>query len=179
VERIYIDVSAHSEAASEVVFGLLADGTSWPDWSPIESFELERPGDPPPEGVGAIRVFRKDGTTGRDQIVELVPGRRLSYVSLSGPPSATTARRSISRAQEKAPRSSGGRRSLPGSLAPAGFWTGAPVLPRGVRTRACRARGARPNVPTTTDQAGAAPLGARRRRLAAVLDASLRRSPMR
>jgi hypothetical protein len=74
VERIYIDVSA------------LADGASWPDWSPFESFELERPGDPPPEGVGAIRVFRKEGTTGRDQIVELVPGRRLGYVSLSGPP---------------------------------------------------------------------------------------------
>jgi Polyketide cyclase / dehydrase and lipid transport len=86
VERIYIDVSAHSQAAPEVVFGLLADGASWPLWSPIESFELERPGNPPPEGVGAIRVFRKEGTTGRDQIVELVPGRRLSYVSLSGPP---------------------------------------------------------------------------------------------
>jgi hypothetical protein len=86
VQRIHIDVSAHSQAAPEAVFRLLADGASWPVWSPIESFELERPGDPPPEGVGAIRVFRKGRTTGRDQIVEIVPGRRLSYVSLSGPP---------------------------------------------------------------------------------------------
>jgi len=68
------------------VFGLLADGASWPRWSPIESFQLERPGDPPPEGPGAIRVFRRGRTTGRDQIVEAVPGRRLAYVSLSGLP---------------------------------------------------------------------------------------------
>ncbi|MFL6241439.1 MAG: SRPBCC family protein, partial [Acidimicrobiia bacterium] len=48
--------------------------------------ELERAGDPPPEGVGAIRVFRRGKTTGRDQIVEIVPGRRFAYVSLSGLP---------------------------------------------------------------------------------------------
>jgi uncharacterized protein YndB with AHSA1/START domain len=81
-----IDVSAQSQASAESVFSLLADGATWPLWSPIESFELERQGDPPPEGVGAIRVFRRGRTTGRDQIVEVVPGRRLSYVSLSGPP---------------------------------------------------------------------------------------------
>jgi Polyketide cyclase / dehydrase and lipid transport len=81
-----IDVSAQSQASAESVFSLLADGATWPLWSPIESFELERQGDPPPEGVGAIRVFRRGRTTGRDQIVEVVPGRRLSYVSLSGRP---------------------------------------------------------------------------------------------
>jgi polyketide cyclase/dehydrase/lipid transport protein len=86
VRRIHIDVGARTGASAESVFGLLTDGATWPTWSPIESFELERPGDPPPEGVGAIRIFRKGRTTGRDQIVELVPDRRLAYVSLSGPP---------------------------------------------------------------------------------------------
>jgi Polyketide cyclase / dehydrase and lipid transport len=86
VSRIHIDVSARSQAPPEVVFRLLADGSTWPVWSPIESFELERAGDPPPEGPGAIRVFRRGRTTGRDQIVEVVPGRRLGYVSLSGVP---------------------------------------------------------------------------------------------
>ena len=65
---------------------MLADGSTWPRWSPIDSFELERPGDPPPEGVGAIRVFRRGRTTGRDLVVELVPNRRLRYASLSGLP---------------------------------------------------------------------------------------------
>jgi hypothetical protein len=86
VRRRQLQVSAHARAAPAVVFGLLADGTSWPRWSPIESFQLERAGDPPPEGPGAIRVFRRGRTTGRDQIVEVIPGRRLGYVSLSGLP---------------------------------------------------------------------------------------------
>lgn len=86
MRRRRIDRHARSQAPPEVVFGLLADGNSWPRWSPIESFRLERPGDPPPEGPGAIRVFRRGRTTGRDQIVEMVPGRRLGYVSLSGLP---------------------------------------------------------------------------------------------
>jgi uncharacterized protein YndB with AHSA1/START domain len=86
MRRFHIDVSEHAQAPPEAVFRLLADGASWPLWSPIESFHLERPGDHAPEGVGAIRVFRKGRTTGRDQIVEFVPGRRLSYVNLAGPP---------------------------------------------------------------------------------------------
>jgi Polyketide cyclase / dehydrase and lipid transport len=86
MRRRQLDIRAHAEAAPEAVFGLLADGASWPRWSPIEAFRLERPGDPPPEGPGAIRVFRRGRTTGRDQVVEAVPGARLGYVSLSGLP---------------------------------------------------------------------------------------------
>ena len=86
MKRREIRVTAHSPAAAEVVYGLLADGTTWPRWTSIESFTLEQPGTPPPEGVGAIRVFRRGRTTGRDQILELVENRRLSYASLSGLP---------------------------------------------------------------------------------------------
>jgi hypothetical protein len=84
--RRHIDVTAHSRATPDVVFSLLADGSSWPRWSPIESFELEREGDPSPEGQGAIRVFRRGRTTGRDQIVDVAPDRLFRYVSLSGVP---------------------------------------------------------------------------------------------
>lgn len=84
--RRQIDVTAHSTADPAAVFALLADGSSWPRWSPIDSFELERQGDPPPEGVGAIRVFRRGRTTGRDEIVEVLRDRRLCYISLSGLP---------------------------------------------------------------------------------------------
>lgn len=86
MRRRDIDITERSRARPETVFALLADGATWPRWSPIESFELERPGDPPPEGVGAIRVFRRGRTTGRDEIRALVPDRRLEYVSLSGLP---------------------------------------------------------------------------------------------
>jgi hypothetical protein len=82
----HIDVSAQTPAGPEAVYRLLADGSTWPRWSPIESFALEEPGDPPPEGVGAIRVFRRRRVTGRDQILELIPGKRFVYASLSGLP---------------------------------------------------------------------------------------------
>jgi uncharacterized protein YndB with AHSA1/START domain len=81
-----IDVDATSSASPEAVFDLLTDGTTWPNWSSIESFELERAGDPPPEGVGAIRIFRRGRTTGRDEVREVVPHRRFVYASLSGLP---------------------------------------------------------------------------------------------
>ena len=86
MKRREINVTAVTPATAEVVYGLLADHTTWPAWSTIESVEIERPGDPPPEGVGAIRVNRRGRTTGRDEILELVPGRRFKYASLSGLP---------------------------------------------------------------------------------------------
>ncbi len=79
-------VTAQTPAAPEVVFGLLADGTTWPTWSPIESFELERPGDPPPEGPGAIRLFRRGRTTGHDELLAVEPPRLIRYASESGLP---------------------------------------------------------------------------------------------
>jgi hypothetical protein len=82
----HIHISARTTADRAAVFALLADGASWPGWSPIESFELERPGDPPPEGVGAIRRFRRGRVVGRDLIVAFTPDRRLAYESLSGLP---------------------------------------------------------------------------------------------
>jgi hypothetical protein len=81
-----IEVTARSTADAGTIYRLLADGGTWPSWSPIGSFALERPGTPPPEGVGAVRVFRTGRVTSREELVELVPGRRLSYVLLSGLP---------------------------------------------------------------------------------------------
>jgi len=78
-----IHIRALTAADPEAVYRLLTDGSTWPQWSPIETFELEQPGVPPPEGVGAIRMFRRGRTTGRDQIVQLVPNRSLTYTSSS------------------------------------------------------------------------------------------------
>ena len=86
MRRRHIEVTAHSEAAPHAVFAFLADGNTWPRWSPIESFELEREGNPPPEGPGAIRVFRRGRTVGRDQLVDVAPAERFVYASLSGLP---------------------------------------------------------------------------------------------
>ncbi|MEV4625838.1 SRPBCC family protein [Micromonospora sp. NPDC049523] len=91
-----IDVTARSRATAETVYELLRAGATWPTWSGLDSFELERAvpaldgtgtGEPGAhEQVGAIRAFRTGPMTSREEIVELVPGRRLSYVLLSGLP---------------------------------------------------------------------------------------------
>ena len=64
-----IRVSATTPASPETVYALLRDGASWPEWSPLGSFELERPAGDEPEGVGAIRIFRTGRVTSREQIV--------------------------------------------------------------------------------------------------------------
>ncbi|WP_018349681.1 SRPBCC family protein [Longispora albida] len=81
-----IDATARSAASPHVVFPLVADGSTWPQWSGIGSFELERPGASAREGIGAIRAFRTWPVTSREEIVELVPGVRLGYALLSGLP---------------------------------------------------------------------------------------------
>jgi hypothetical protein len=79
-----IERSATTSAGAEVVYALLRDGATWPEWSPLGSFKLERAAEDEPEGVGAIRVFRTGRVTTREEIVELVPARRFSYRLLSG-----------------------------------------------------------------------------------------------
>ncbi len=86
VRTQHVDVQVDTSADASTVYALLRDGATWPTWSPIDSFHLERAGDREPEGLGAIRIFRKGRVTGRDQTVELVPDRRFSYRHLSGLP---------------------------------------------------------------------------------------------
>lgn len=84
--RRQIEVEAHSEAPRARLFGLLADPASWPAWSPLDRVEIEREGEPPPDGVGAIRVNTRWRVVGRDEVTELVEGERFGYRSLSGLP---------------------------------------------------------------------------------------------
>lgn len=42
MRRRHFEVTQRSAAAPAAVFALLVDGGSWPRWSPIEAFELER-----------------------------------------------------------------------------------------------------------------------------------------
>lgn len=81
-----IDERAWSAADPGVVYGLLAKGATWPVWSPIGSFELQQEGEGEPEGLNAVRVFRTGRSTSVERLVELRPGRRLSYTLLKGLP---------------------------------------------------------------------------------------------
>ncbi|MBV8985917.1 MAG: SRPBCC family protein [Acidimicrobiia bacterium] len=81
-----IDEKAWSPAAPETVYALLADGATWPTWSGIGSFELREEGDTGGESLNAVRAFHTGRSTSIERLVELVPGRRLSYILLEGLP---------------------------------------------------------------------------------------------
>ena len=84
--RQRIEHRATTTAGPSTVWALLRDGATWPEWSSIESFELEKPGADEREGIGAVRIFRSGRVTGRDTIVELVPERRFAYTHVSNLP---------------------------------------------------------------------------------------------
>jgi hypothetical protein len=66
------------------VYELLADGSTWPTWSPIGSFELLSPGDGDPEGLGAVRLFTTGRHRSRERVVERRPGASFAYVLEAG-----------------------------------------------------------------------------------------------
>ena len=65
--------SAITTADQAAVFRLLAEGSTWPDWSPISSLEeLTHPsGDDHPEGVGSIRVFKSGPFRSHEEVVRV------------------------------------------------------------------------------------------------------------
>jgi hypothetical protein len=68
--RQRIEHHATTSADPATVYALLRDGASWPAWSSLETFALERPGADEPEGLGAVRRFTSGRVTGPR------PGRR-------------------------------------------------------------------------------------------------------
>jgi hypothetical protein len=74
-----IDVRVPTTADPHTIYALLRDGASWPTWSSLGSFELVREGDGEREGLGAVRLFRTGKHESYEELVELVPDRRLSY----------------------------------------------------------------------------------------------------
>ena len=84
--KLEIDARAWSTADPDTVYALLADGRTWPTWSGIDSFVLRERGEGDPEGLHAVREFHTGRSVSIERIVELAPGRRLSYVLLEGLP---------------------------------------------------------------------------------------------
>ena len=81
-----ISVYATSGASADALYDLLKDPTTWTRWSPMDE---SGPGDPAADGpneVGSTRHFRNGRVRGIDRVVELIPGRRFSYVHLHGLP---------------------------------------------------------------------------------------------
>jgi hypothetical protein len=79
-----IEHTATTKADPLAVYALLADGSTWPEWSPIGAFELLDPGDGSPEGLGAVRLFTTGRHRSRERVVACRPGESFSYVLEAG-----------------------------------------------------------------------------------------------
>jgi hypothetical protein len=84
VAQQVIEQELTANASPATVFALLADGSTWPSWSPIDSFELVHKGAGDPEGIGAVRIFRTGRVNSRERVVTVTPNETFSYELISG-----------------------------------------------------------------------------------------------
>jgi uncharacterized protein YndB with AHSA1/START domain len=73
-------------APPEIVFEVLTDHRGYAKITPLRKAELEREGEPAPNGVGAIRKLSAVGPPLREEVVAYEPVSRFSYTLLSGLP---------------------------------------------------------------------------------------------
>lgn len=74
-------------APPEIVFDVLTDHRRYTEITPLRRAELEREGEPAPNGVGAIRVLAAaPGPPMREEVLAYEPPYRFSYTILSGLP---------------------------------------------------------------------------------------------
>lgn len=73
-------------APPEIVFAVLTDHRGYPKITPLRKAELEREGEPAPNGVGAIRRLSAAGPPLREEVLAYEPSTRFSYTLLSGLP---------------------------------------------------------------------------------------------
>jgi uncharacterized protein YndB with AHSA1/START domain len=73
-------------APPEIVFDVLTDHRRYTEITLLRKAELEREGEPAPNGVGAIRRLTAVGPPMREEVLAYEPGKRFSYKLLSGLP---------------------------------------------------------------------------------------------
>ena len=84
--RNVVEATARAAAPRQTVWEVLADARSWQEWGDWHKTELEREGDPPPDGIGAIRRNVRRPLTIREQVELWEPPGRFGYTLLSGLP---------------------------------------------------------------------------------------------
>ncbi|MBK5219678.1 MAG: SRPBCC family protein [Thermoleophilia bacterium] len=76
----------HIAAPPQLVFDVLTEHHLYAAITPMRKSVLEREGDPPPNGVGAIRALTSLGPPLREEVIAYNPPDRFSYKLLSGAP---------------------------------------------------------------------------------------------
>ncbi len=79
-------IEQRSSAPVDTVWPLVSEAGHWKEWTFLTRSEVEREGDPPPDGAGSVRRLTFLGTGSREQVVSWDPPHHLSYTILSGFP---------------------------------------------------------------------------------------------
>jgi hypothetical protein len=77
---------ARSAAPVEVVWPLIGEARRWKEWSFLDRSDLVQTGDPPPDGVGAVRRLTRYGIGSREEVLVWDPPHHLGYTVLKGFP---------------------------------------------------------------------------------------------
>lgn len=81
-----IRIQARAAAPVQTVWAVLSAQNDMAAWAPIRAVALEREGNPPPDGIGAIRVLPRPPFKIREEITGVDAPVRLAYRMLSGLP---------------------------------------------------------------------------------------------
>jgi hypothetical protein len=84
--RYEFGASARSNARAEAIWPLIGEARRWKEWSWMTRTYLLREGDPPPDGVGALRRFGLGPGGSSEEVIVWDPPRHLGYIAVRGLP---------------------------------------------------------------------------------------------
>jgi hypothetical protein len=92
VGKLHVEAEQIAAAASEDVWALVSDATTYPQWGPWSEVGYRSPGDDSPRGPGAVYWLRASRRYGLirpvsvEKILDAQEGRRLAYAVIGGIP---------------------------------------------------------------------------------------------
>ncbi len=77
---------ARSRAPVDSIWPLIGEARRWKEWTFLDRTELLEDGDPPPDGVGALRRFTRFGVGSSERVLAWDPPHHLGYTIVKGFP---------------------------------------------------------------------------------------------
>jgi len=81
-----IELTEKVAAPPDRVFAFYTDHVGWERWAGVKEVVLRQQGDPPPNGLGAIRVIRASGMAVEEEITGWKPPHSMTYRLVAGAP---------------------------------------------------------------------------------------------
>ena len=92
MDKLHVEAEQTARAEPGIVWALVSDVTTYPQWGPWSEAGYRRPGDASPRGPGAVYWLRSSRRYGLrhpvsvEKILDAEEGRRLAYTVIGGIP---------------------------------------------------------------------------------------------